>query len=161
VLVDELVGERRDTGIETQRAQAEALANIDALLDAATRFQRQQQASSASSGSSRKQQQSRQPGSESRDGTASQQEQRAQQATRTNQGQRRQGGDPTGDASEPPAPEDPVAIDGVLEEGRIEWGALPQRIREIMSQARRDRVSALYQEATEAYYRRLAERREP
>lgn len=161
VLVDELVGERRDTGIETQRAQAEALANIDALLDAATRFQRQQQASSASSGSSRKQQQSRQPGSESRDGAASQQEQRAQQATRTNQGQRRQGGDPTGDASEPPAPEDPVAIDGVLEEGRIEWGALPQRIREIMSQARRDRVSALYQEATEAYYRRLAERREP
>lgn len=160
-LVDELVGQRQDTGIETQRAQAEALANLDALLDAATKFQRQQQSSSASSGSSRKQQQSRQSGSEQRDGAQAQQDGGAQQAARAGQAQRRQGGDPTGDASEPPAPEDPVAIDGVLEEGRIEWGALPQRIREIMSQARRDRVSALYQEATEAYYRRLAERREP
>jgi cation transport regulator ChaB len=54
-----------------------------------------------------------------------------------------------------------VSADGVLAEGRTEWGTLPQRIREIMSQARRDRVSALYQEATEAYYRRLAERRDP
>lgn len=161
VLVDELVGDKRDTGVETQRAQAEALSNIDALLDAATRFQRQQQASSASSGSSRKQQQSKQAGSEQREGAQTQQTTTAQQASRAGERQRQRPGDSTGDASEPPIPEDPVAIDGVLEEGRIEWGALPQRVREIMSQARRDRVSALYQEATEAYYRRLAERRDP
>ena len=163
VLVDELVGDKRDTGVETQRAQAEALANIDALLDAATRFQRQQQASSSSSGSSRKRQQSQQNGSEQQAGAQTQQSQQAaaQQAGRAGDRQRQQPGDSTGDASEPPSPEDPVAIDGVLEEGRIEWGALPQRVREIMSQARRDRVSALYQEATEAYYRRLAERRDP
>jgi hypothetical protein len=163
-LVDELVGDKRDIGVETQRAQAEALANIDALLDAATRFQRQQQASSSSSGSSRKRQQSQQNGSEQQAGAQTQQSKQAaaqQQAARAGDRQRGQPGDATGDASEPPSPEDPVAIDGVLEEGRIEWGALPQRVREIMSQARRDRVSALYQEATEAYYRRLAERRDP
>ena len=73
---------------------------------------------------------------------------------------RRRAPQQAGDASEPPAPEDPVAIEGVLEEGRSEWGSLPRRVREIMSQARRDRVSALYQQATEAYYRRLAERKD-
>jgi cation transport regulator ChaB len=51
--------------------------------------------------------------------------------------------------------------EGTLEEGRSEWGNLPPRIREILSQSRRDRVSALYQQATEAYYRRLAEERQP
>jgi cation transport regulator ChaB len=54
-----------------------------------------------------------------------------------------------------------VASEGTLEEGRSEWGNLPPRIREILSQSRRDRVSALYQQATEAYYRRLAEERKP
>lgn len=160
-LVDELVGDRRDTGLETQRAQAEALANIDALLDAATRFQQQQQSSRSSSGSSGSRRQTQRTGSEQQDGSEGQQQNGARQATQAGARQRRQPGDPMGDASEPPPPEDPIETDGVLEEGRIEWGALPQRIREIMSQARRDRVSALYQEATEAYYRRLAERREP
>jgi hypothetical protein len=54
-----------------------------------------------------------------------------------------------------------VAELGEMEEGRSEWGRLPQRVREILMQSRRDRVSALYQQATEAYYRRLAESREP
>ena len=161
VLIDELVGDRRDTGVETQRAQAEALANIDALLDAATKFQRQQQASRSSSGSSSRRQRSREEGSEPKQGAQERRSRDPQQASQAGARQRRQAGDATGDAADPPPPEDPVATDGVLQEGRSEWGALPQRIREIMSQARRDRVSALYQEATEAYYRRLAERRDP
>ena len=48
-----------------------------------------------------------------------------------------------------------------IDESRTEWGHLPKRIREIMSQSRRDRISALYQKATEAYYRRMAEERGP
>ena len=68
----------------------------------------------------------------------------------------------SGDQVEPPPPEDAsVAASGVLQEGRSEWGRLPQRIREIMSQARRDRISAIYQQATEAYYRRMAEEKSP
>jgi hypothetical protein len=63
--------------------------------------------------------------------------------------------------NEPPPPEDAIRSNGLLQEGRIEWGSLPSRVREIMTQARRDRVSALYQEATEAYYRRLAEGNRP
>ena len=160
-LVDELVGDRRDTGVETQRAQAEALSNIDALLDAATRFQRQQQASRSSGGSSSRRQRSQETGSDAQQGSQDQRAGEAQAASQTGAGKRQQAGDATGDAADPPPPEDPVSADGVLAEGRTEWGALPQRIREIMSQARRDRVSALYQEATEAYYRRLAERRDP
>jgi hypothetical protein len=54
-----------------------------------------------------------------------------------------------------------MAALGQMEEGRSEWGRLPQRVREIIMQSRRDRVSALYQQATEAYYRRLAEARDP
>ena len=53
------------------------------------------------------------------------------------------------------------AASGALLEGRSEWGHLPRRVREIMSQARRDPVSAMYQQATEAYYRRMAEDRKP
>jgi len=160
-LVDSLIGDRKDIGIDTQRAQVEALANLDALLDAATRFQRQQQASSSSSraSSSRNKSSSEEsrPGA-SKDGAAEQASASTQKRT---DAKRDQPGRDAGDSAEPPPPEDAALAGGALEEGRSEWGALPTRVREIMSQARRDRVSALYQEATEAYYRRLAERRNP
>ena len=62
----------------------------------------------------------------------------------------------------PPEFEDAqLQADVEMDEGRSEWGHLPLRIREIMSQGRRDRISALYQRATEAYYRRMAEDRSP
>jgi hypothetical protein len=158
-MVDELIGDRRDTGLETQRAQAEALANIDALLDAATRFQNGRQGSSSSSRASSSGKQSSpgkpQPsGSQSAGASPSSASQAGERS-----GTRNAAG--SGENLEPPPPEDAVASDGVLQEGRTEWGALPQRVREIMTQARRDRVSALYQEATEAYYRRLAEVNRP
>lgn len=160
-LVDSLIGERKDIGIDTQRAQTEALANLDALIDAATRFQRQQQTSSSSSSASS----SRSEGSrqESKAGPSKQgaTEQASASTQKRSDGARDQSGRDAGDSAEPPPPEDAALAGGALEEGRSEWGALPTRVREIMSQARRDRVSALYQEATEAYYRRLAERRNP
>lgn len=157
--VDELVGDRKDIGIETQRAQAEALANIDALLDAATRFQKGRQGSSSSSSAS---QSSEQSGSRDR-GSAGE-----QRAGKSPSAQRQAGASSMQDnaggregENEPPPPEDAIRSNGLLQEGRIEWGSLPSRVREIMTQARRDRVSALYQEATEAYYRRLAEGNRP
>jgi len=45
----------------------------------------------------------------------------------------------------------------VMEEGRVEWGTLPPRIRDLVQQGRRDRVSSLYLRLTEEYYRRMAE----
>lgn len=154
----ELVRDRRETGIEAQRAQAEALASIDALLDAATRFQRQQ---SRSSSRSRSQQDGQSQASGQRrqaEGDESRPTQERAGARQDGEGRERSGASSDG-ALEPPPPEEAIASSGVLEEGRSEWGALPQRVREIMSQARKDRVSALYQQATQEYYRRLAERR--
>ena len=160
-VASELVGDRRDIGVEAQRAQAEVLANIDALLDAATRFQRQQSSSSSSSSSSAQRKQSGQKQEKQEAQGKQEQAGEPKGAQERAEGEdRRRAPQQAGDASEPPAPEDPVAIEGVLEEGRSEWGSLPRRVREIMSQARRDRVSALYQQATEAYYRRLAERKD-
>ena len=49
------------------------------------------------------------------------------------------------------------ALNNVMEDGRTEWGALPARIRDLVQQGRRDRVSSLYQRLTEQYYRRMAE----
>ena len=61
----------------------------------------------------------------------------------------------------PETPDPDMGELGQMEEGRSEWGRLPQRVRDIIMQSRRDRVSAIYQQATEAYYRRLAESRDP
>lgn len=160
-LATTLVGDKKDSGIGTQRVQAEALASLDALIDAATRFQKQQSKGSGSRGSQRKdkseQSQANQsegaaPSGESSEPSGSKQASASDQRSRD--GNR-------GDQVEPPPPEDAAVAGGVLEEGRSEWGRLPQRIREIMSQARRDRVSTIYQQATEAYYRRMAEERNP
>jgi hypothetical protein len=37
------------------------------------------------------------------------------------------------------------------------WGALPERLRDALTQGLSDRYSSLYEGATESYYRRLAE----
>ena len=52
---------------------------------------------------------------------------------------------------------DEVAQGGELSESRIEWGKLPERVRELVLQGRRDRVSSIYERLTREYYRRLAE----
>jgi len=158
-----LMVESGDAGLGTRRAQAQALADIDALLDAANRMQRQQQ-----------QQQSGSSSEASGRGSMSRSSRGApQQAEKVGPPPSNKGDDPSrsnrdsksgqdGMSERPPeATDDSAKADGSLEEGRSEWGRLPPRIREILSQSRRDRVSALYQQATEAYYRRLAEERGP
>lgn len=161
-----LVREQKDVGIGTQRVQAEALANLDALLDAATRFQKQQQKSGKSSSSSQgKPTPGESPSEQSQESGEDGQPKPGSGSTSgkaDGQKQNQNAADNSGDQVDPPPPEDAsMAASGVLEEGRSEWGRLPQRIREIMSQARRDRISAIYQQATEAYYRRMAEDRAP
>ena len=44
-----------------------------------------------------------------------------------------------------------------LDELRTEWGALPPRLRDALSDGLEEPFSPVYREATEAYYRRLAE----
>ena len=52
---------------------------------------------------------------------------------------------------------DATAAGTELSESRIEWGQLPARVRELVLQGRRDKVSTLYERLTREYYRKLAE----
>lgn len=159
-----LVRDRGETGLGTQRVQRQAVESLDALIDAATRFNKQQQQQQKGSKSRSKgqkpssgaqSQQADEPANEPKPGDAQQSKDRKEGGERKPRGT-------TGDSIDPPPPEDAaVSADGTLVEGRSEWGRLPRRIREIMSQARRDRISAIYQQATEAYYRRMAEEKSP
>ncbi len=166
-MAQRLVAADRDVGIGTQRVQAQALARLDALIEAAVKFEKSQQSKSSRQKSS----QSRSPsprearpqdagdeGGQDKDGAPKPNS----SAGRASGDARRNPGDASGDQVEPPEFQDAqMQADSALDEGRAEWGRLPKRIREIMSQSRRDRISALYLRATEAYYRRMAEERGP
>ena len=173
-LAEKLVSEDRDMGIGTQRVQAQALSRLDALIDAAVKFEK----SSSKKSSQKKSQKSKsssqpesgsQPnpngekkpeGEESeKDGNSKSNKDSKGDKDKDERGDNNNG---SGDTINPPEFEDAqLQADSAMNEDRAEWGRLPQRIREIMSQSRRDRISALYQKATEAYYRRMAEDRGP
>ena len=158
-----LVRDRKETGLGTQRAQRQAVESLDALIDAANRFNKQQQqqqksSKSQSQGGKSASGQDKEQGA----GQANEPKQGGDASKESKDGGKRNPQGSTGDQIDPPPPEEAaMAANGTMIEGRSEWGRLPQRIREIMSQARRDRISAIYQQATEAYYRRMAEDRAP
>lgn len=130
-----------DAGIGTQRIQEDVLSKLQQLIDQA----RQQQSSSSSSSSDQQQQ----PDSQQSDpGRQDQQQQ--------NQQQSQQGNGEDGEETEGP-PLQQEDLDSALEETRAEWGALPQRVRDMLLQGRQERFSSLYEQMTREYYRRLAE----
>lgn len=141
--------EQRDAGLGTQRIQEEVVLTLDRLLEEAQRQQQQQQRSSSSSSSRSQRQQQSDPSEQSR------QSQQQRQRQQRQQGQ--QSGDSQSGEAEPPPSEEGVAGGGELSESRIEWGRLPERVRDLVLQGRRDKVSSLYERLTREYYRRLAE----
>ncbi len=144
----ELLGQRQATGLGTQRLQQRIVDRLQALIDAAAR-QQQQQSSSSSSSSSQQQQQQQEPGK--RSDQQSQQQQQQQQ----NGDQRSEDGT-DGSSVQPPPPEG-AELGGALEGSGVEWGNLPPRMRDLVTQGLRDRVSEVYRSLTEAYYKRMAE----
>ena len=52
-------------------------------------------------------------------------------------------------------------INTVMDETRSEWGNLPQRVRDMLLQGRREKFSNLYDQLTAEYYKRLAEEGTP
>ena len=140
----ELLEVRQDTGMGTQRLQQRIIDRLQALIDSAARQQQQQQ--QQSSGSSQQQQQ--------QDPGRRQEEQRQQQQQQ--QQEQQQQGQQGGDSSQPPPPQ-AGDLEGSLDGAGVEWGGLPPRMRELISQGMRDRVSEMYRSLTEAYYRRMAE----
>ncbi len=132
------LGELFDTGLATQRIQEDILAKLDQLIDRARRMQSQ---ASASSSSSPQSSQSQNPG---------------QRSNQANNSQRRDGTPQDSQEGNPP-PRQEGDIQTILQEAGVEWGTLPQRLREELQQGRNDKFSSMYRRLTEEYYKRLAE----
>ena len=134
------LGEMSDTGLATQRLQEDILRKLDQVIEAAKNNQQQSQSSSSSS--SQQQQQPSQP----------QQQQQQQQGEASD-------GDNNAEHMAPSLRQG--ELNPEIDSARAAWGALPERVREALFQGRSDRYSSLYERLTEAYYRRLAEERQP
>ena len=172
-LAEKLVSQDHDTGIGTQRVQAQALSRLDALIDAAVKFEKSSSKKSSKNKSqkdksnskpesgSQKNPDGEKTGDDDSKNDGNKKSESNPGGEKNKESERNKNGE-SGDNVQPPDFMDAeLQPDSALDEGRSEWGRLPQRIREIMSQSRRDRISALYQKATEAYYRRMAEDRGP
>jgi len=140
----------KDPGLGTQRVQEEVVRTLDRLLEEA---QKRQGKKSSSSKSSSKRQQQKQNDSKQDPSERNGQQQRQ---SRQNAGAESSASDP-GDGDKSDVRDDAVAETSELNETRIEWGQLPERVRELVLQGRRDRVSTIYERLTREYYRRLAE----
>lgn len=129
----------RDAGVVTQRLQEEILVKLDILIE---QSQQQNQQSSSSSSSS------------SSDSSQTPPQQGQQQ-----QGQQRdQPSDPGSEAADGGGnPEYREGRNDLIESAGAAWGALPERVRDTLLEGLNDVFSSRYKEATEAYYRRLAE----
>tara|TARA_B100000674_G_scaffold420501_1_gene371718 strand:+ start:135 stop:959 length:825 start_codon:yes stop_codon:yes gene_type:complete len=118
------------TGVQTQRIQQDVIDELDRLIENADRQQRNSSGSSESMETN--------PGSMDRQQT-----------------------DSSSDPSESDGgrivlqPEEPN-LSGPIDEIGSEWGALPDRVRRMLQQGRRDEYSSLYEQMTTEYYRRLA-----
>lgn len=147
----ERLTDAKDPGLGTQRVQEDVVRTLDRLLEEAQK--RQGKKSSSSKSGSKKKQPSKQ-----NDGKQDPSEQNGQQQRQNSRSASSQSdaSDP-GDGEKSETRDDGVAETSELAETRIEWGQLPERVRELVLQGRRDRVSTIYERLTREYYRRLAE----
>lgn len=143
----DLLDTRFDTGLGTQRIQEDIIAKLELLIQQS----RQQQSSSQRSSSSSQQQQPEQ--SRNQDPGQRQNQQNQQSSQRNN--------NPSESVEGDPPPQQEGDINTVLEESRSEWGGLPQRVRDMLLQGRREKYSNLYKQLTDEYYKRLAEEGSP
>ncbi|TVQ54386.1 MAG: hypothetical protein EA377_05850 [Phycisphaerales bacterium] len=136
----EMLDERFDSGLGTQRVQEEILAKLQDLIDQAQQSQASSSSSSSSSDST--------PDSQSDPG----QRPDSGQAQATDE----QSSDSGDEEAHPPLAQDEDVHMPLAETG-AEWGALPERVRDMLLQGREERFSTLYEQMTREYYRRLAE----
>ena len=137
-----MLGERKEPGIPLQRLQLEIIRRLDAVIEEAQ--QQQQQSSSSSSSSSQQQQQQQQ-----------QVPQSPEQQQQGNQQQDQQRNNQSGEQAPPTRQESD--LQAIFEESSVEWGDLPERLRDMIRQGMRESVSRMYRRMTEEYYRRIAE----
>lgn len=148
----ELLDAKFESGLGTQRVQEEIIAKLDQLIDAAKRMGAQASSSSASSSSSSSSQQNNP--SSGKDPGKQQQQQQAN-------GEQKRNNNPTDSQEGESPPMQEGDINTVIDESRTEWGNLPQRVRDMLLQGRREKFSSLYEQLTAEYYKRLAEEGTP
>lgn len=148
----ELLDNKFDAGLGTQRVQEDIISKLDQLVQQCRNKQCKGGSSSSSSTSSAQQQaknnSKNDPGSKP-------------QASKPNPPGTQRNPKPSDsrEGAEPPLQEGD--INTVIEESRTEWGNLPPRVRDAIQQARRGKFSSLYNQLTAEYYKRLAEESAP
>lgn len=149
--------DQSDAGLGTQRLQEDVVKSLERLLEEAQKQQKKQQSSRSSSSSSSRSQKKGQSGEPQDPNERNGQQRRPNRSDKN--GQQQPSGAASGEAEAEAGVRDTdeVAQGGELSESRVEWGQLPERIRELVLQGRRDRVSTIYERLTREYYRRLAE----
>lgn len=134
-------GEKRDAGLETQRVQEDVIKKLEQVLES---LQQQGGSSSSKSKGSKRDAQNQQP--------------QSTQKQKSQQGQQPSGSENSGQVNAPGLEEGKLGPR--VEGAKSAWGALPQRVRDMLLQGAGDKFSAKYQKMTEAYYRKLAEEKE-
>lgn len=141
--VSRRLGRAFDPGVQTQRMQESILRRLDKVIESA-----KQQSSSGGGGSGQPKDQDR--GSD----------ELAQQKPSAGGGQAQAqpgGSQASTGAAGSGSPDKPEAQDTPIEQLRKEWGVLPPRVREELSDGLRERFSPLYRRMTESYYKALAQ----
>jgi hypothetical protein len=141
--VSRRLGEQRDPGRVTQRTQREIIRKLEQVIEAAKQ-QQQQGGGKSNSSSEQQQQQSRSIAKQSQPSSA---------ASSSPSTQSHRGDFSPGSAQE-------AQDGGDLEELREEWGSLPPRLRNELSEGLSEPFSPVYRELTESFYRRLGEEQE-
>jgi len=136
-----------DTGRVTQRLHEEILTKLEVLIRHAEQQDQQQGGQSSPS-------QSQQPQQGQQQQTRTPTDQATAQQTPAGQDNRE--GQNAGQNTPPPA-RHTEQLTGMIDAASAAWGSLPERVRDSLMQGITDRFSALYEDETEAYYRRLAE----
>ena len=140
--VSRRLGRALDPGVDTQRMQESILRKLDQVIESA-----KQQSSSGGGGGS----------SQSRGQDTGGDELAPQQSASGGAEAQAGGQQASTGAAGSGSPQDPEAQDSAIEQLRREWGALPPRLRDELTQGLRERFSPIYQDMTEAYYKALAE----
>ena len=134
------IEEGNDLSLSTQRLQEDILRKLDQVIESAQNNQQGGGGSSSAQSSS-----------------SSSQQQPDQQQQEGQNGQQGQPGDASGQQEQMPGGTSTAQPGGEVAPDGVSWGALPQRIRDALSQGISDRYSELYRSITEQYYRALAE----
>lgn len=149
------LAKQTDSGLGTQRVQEDVVAKLDQLIEEAKRRSKQGQkgSKSSSSSSSSSSSQSKQSAG---DKPGDPQQGKVGDSKSRGDGQRKTSAHGAKEGDGPP-PIDPEKDQAALDETQAEWGALPERVRDLIRQGARDRVASIYQRLTQEYYRRMAE----